>query len=226
MKNRKRYSSSTAFLDLLFNTLLAFVAFFMLALILVNPKVKHDKNVEAKAEVIITVTWDKDCPDDVDTYVEDPTGRIVYFQRKEDGLMHLDRDDLGWDNDKIVTPSGTFEYKENREIVTLRGLIPGEYTVNVHMYSKRCQGDTKVTIIAEKINPSLKLFAAETATLFKNGSEVTAFRFTVNRDGDITEINKLQKELASSKVGRREDIFGENYQDNYEGFGEEPGGEE
>jgi hypothetical protein len=205
MASRKQYQSSMAFLDLLFNMLLAFVAFFFLTLILVNPKVKNEKNVEAKAEVIITVTWDKNCPDDVDTYVEDPTGRIVYFQRKEDGLMHLDRDDLGWANDKIVTPSGTFEYNENREIVTLRGLIPGEYCVNVHMYSKREIGDTKVRIIAEKINPSLRLYAAEEVTLFENGDERTAFRFTVTAKGDIINVNKLQKEIATPKVGNRSD---------------------
>jgi len=236
MASRKQYQSSMAFLDLLFNMLLAFVAFFFLALILVNPKIKNDKNVEAKAEVIITITWDKDCPDDVDAYVEDPLGKIVYFQRKEDGLMHLDRDDLGWDNDKIITPSGTFEYNENREIVTLRGLIPGEYIVNVHMYSKRVRDETKVRIIAEKINPSLRLYAVGEVTLFKNGDEVTAFRFTVTREGKIINVNKLQKEIAGPKIGDRsnhpnpgdDNFYDDNnynegeYDDNY---GEEPEGE-
>jgi len=222
MANRQQYGSSTAFHDLLFNMLLAFVAFFFLALVMVNPKVKNDKNVEAKAEAIITITWDKNCPDDVDTWVEDPTGRHICFQGKENGLMHLDRDDLGWDNDKIVTPSGTFEYNENREIVTLRGLIPGEYTVNVHMYSKREMGPTKVSIIGEKINPTLKLYAAETVTLSKNGEEITAFRFTVTKEGEITNVNKLQKYIATPKLGRREDP--QPYGGGMD-YGEEPGEE-
>lgn len=218
MKKRwKQYGSSIAFLDLLFNILLAFVAFFMCAFLLVNPKVKQEKNVEAKAEMIITVTWPRECEDDVDTYVEEPTGKLVYFQRKEDGLMHLDRDDLGHANDKIITPSGTYEYNENREMVTLRGLIPGEYTVNVHMYSKRGKKPVEVTIILEKINPSLKLCASKTVTLTKNGDERTAFRFTI-KDGDVTEIIHLPKKLC--KIKRIPDYNeGQNY------YNEEPNGE-
>ena len=201
MKNRwKQAGTLTPFLDLLFNCLLAFAAFFMLAFLLVNPKVKHDKNVEAKAEVIITVTWPKENKDDVDTYVEDPLGALVFFQRKEDGLMHLDRDDLGHDNDYIRTPTGVFKYDENREIVTLRGLIPGEYVVNVHMYSKRNKEPVEVKIMLEKINPSLTLCGVKTVTLINHGDEETAFRFTVNKDGEITKLSHLKKTLAAPRV--------------------------
>jgi hypothetical protein len=222
----RQYGSSTAFNDFLFNTLLAFVCFFVVALWMVNPKVKNEKNIEAKAEMVITVTWNKDCPDDVDTWVQDPTGRHVCFQGKENGLMHLDRDDLGWDNDKIETPSGTFEYNENREVVTIRGWIPGEYTVNVHMYSKRVAGTpTEVTVILEKINPLLKLCGSKKVILEVDGEEITAFRFTVNKEGEITEINSLQKEIATPKFRGR---YGHEEYNSHEDefYGEEPGEEE
>jgi len=215
----RQYHSWTAFLDLLFNTLLAFAAFFMLAFLLVNPKVKFDKNVEAKAEVIITVTWPKENHDDVDTYVEDPIGALVFFQRKEDGLMHLDRDDLGHDNDYINTPAGRFKYDENREIVTLRGLIPGEYTINVHMYSKRDQGPVEVTVMLEKINPSLKLYGMRAVTLTNHGDEETAFRFTIDKDGEITNISHLKKVLAGPRV-QQSPIDSDHGEERYEG---EPG---
>jgi hypothetical protein len=170
--------------------------------------------------MVITVTWPKECKDDVDTYVEDPVGKLVNFQRKEDGLMHLDRDDLGRDNDVIRTPTGVYEYNENREIVTLRGLLPGEYTVNVHMYHKHKKEPVEVTIILEKINPSLKLCASEKCTLTIDGDEKTAFRFTVNQDGEITETNRLFKKLATV---RRTNDYNDNWEEEYnDEYGEEP----
>ena len=61
-----------------------------------------------------------DLDDDVDTYVEDPSGNLVAFMRREEGLMHLDRDDLGKRNDSVLPDYGVVEYTENRELVTLR----------------------------------------------------------------------------------------------------------
>ena len=89
---KRNYHTNLAFLDLLFNTLLCFAALFSLAFILINPS-KKNKNVDAKAEFIITVIWPSEMDDDVDTYVEDPEGNLIAFNRREQGLMHLDRDD-------------------------------------------------------------------------------------------------------------------------------------
>ena len=104
-------------MDLLFNTVLCFAALFALSFILINPS-KQDKNVEVKAEFIITVTWPNDLNNDVDTYVEDPQGRLVAFMRREEGLMHLDRDDVGKFNDVLSTPFG-------RDLSCLAEFLPG-----------------------------------------------------------------------------------------------------
>jgi len=136
----------------------------------------------------------------VDTYVEDPNGKLVFFRRREDGLMHLDRDDVGWKNDKIKTPTGYVEYKENREIVTIRGIVPGEYTVNAHMYSKVTDGPTKVKIRLEKVNPYRVITVTE-FELEAVGREKTAFRFRLNKDGEVTELNNLEKKIATSVIG-------------------------
>ena len=58
-------------------------------------------DVIVNAEFIITMSWPKDSKDDIDLYVMDPAGNIVYFRDKDNGLMHLDRDDLGDKNDQI-----------------------------------------------------------------------------------------------------------------------------
>ena len=169
-----------------------------------RPLSKKNKNVEAKADFIITVVWPADMDDDVDTYVEDPAGNLVAFMRREEGLMHLDRDDVGFQSDRIETISGVVEFKENREIVTLRGTLPGEYVVNVHMYTKR-SGDspTPVSIRLEKLTP-FKIAAVREVTLTaiaiendkKVGEEKTAFRFTLNNKGEVIDVNHLEKSLA------------------------------
>ena len=200
---KRNYHTELAFLDLLFNTLLCFAALFALSFILINPS-KQNKNVEAKADFIITVTWPADMDDDVDTYVEDPAGNLVAFMRREEGLMHLDRDDVGFRSDRIETIAGIVEFKENREIVTLRGTFAGEYVVNVHMYTKR-SGDipTPVSIRLEKLTP-FKIAAVREVTLTdttaedgkKAGEEKTAFRFTLNSNGEVIDVNHLEKPLA------------------------------
>lgn len=192
---RKRtYDTNVAFLDLLFNTLLCFAALFTLSFVMINPS-RENANTESKAEFIITITWPHEQDNDVDVYVEDPEGHLVSFNRREDGLMHLDRDDLGHRNDTIQTPDGPITYNENREIVSIRGILPGEYIVNVHMYHKNSVEDCPVTIQLDKINP-FKTVTIKEVTLVIKEEEKTAFRFTVNQNGDVIDVNELPKNLA------------------------------
>ncbi len=195
---KRNYHSYKAFIDLFMNMLAGFAMLLVIAFILVNPKVEESKDIESKAEIVITVSWPRNSHDDVDTYVEDPVGHLVFFQRREDGLMHLDRDDQGYLTDRIqVEPNVWIDYKENREIVIIRGLAPGEYVVNVHMYKKREKQPTSVDVTLEKMNPRLRLVAAKTLILFQDGDEKTAFRFTVTKSGDIEDVNNLAKLIAS-----------------------------
>ena len=197
---KRNYHSNMSFLDLLFNTLLCFAALFVLSFVLINPS-KDEKNVEAKAEYIITVTWDKDLDTDVDTYVEDPAGNLVAFMRREEGLMHLERDDLGKRNDIIQTELGPVEYNENREIVVLRGIIQGEYVVDVHLFKAHTDViSTPIVVQLDRINPSVSTKAIKRITLTHEGHEITAFRFILDADGEIEEINTLPKKLVKSGV--------------------------
>ena len=195
---KRQYHTNLAFLDVLFNTLLCFAALFAMSFILINPS-KKDNNVVEKGEFVIVMTWPKEMDNDVDIYVEDPEGNLVAFMRREEGLMHLDRDDLGRRNDVVQTEFGEIEYDENREIVTLRGIMPGEYVINVHMYMKREESLlTPVTVQLDKINPYSTVMIKR-VTLGVSGEEKTAFRFTLNNDGDVVEINELQKTLVQQQ---------------------------
>lgn len=199
MQMKRLYSCNTSFLDLLFNMLLAFTALFVLAFAMMNV-VKEDKKslVEVKAEFMITMTWNDDMDDDLDLYVEDPNGALACFRRREDGLMHLDRDDLGHRSDFVQTPNGEIRYPHNREIVTLRSIEPGEYCVNAHAYRKLDARPSKVVVTVEKLNPTVKMVIRNEVTLEKSGDEKTVVRFTLNKNGDMISNNTLQKSLTQA----------------------------
>ena len=77
----RQYSSNLAFIDFLFILLLAFISMFILALILINPITKKSE-VERRAEFLIVLEWDKNSADDVDIWVEDPSGQVLSFRNK------------------------------------------------------------------------------------------------------------------------------------------------
>lgn len=202
----RKYQSNLAFVDFLFILLLAFISMFILALILINPVTKKSE-VERKAEFLITLEWDKQSKDDVDIWVEDPLGKVVSFRNKTVDVMHLDKDDLGQINDTIRFPDGSSQVIHlNREVVTLRGWVAGEYTINAHMYNKRDRSHpsdansygqpTKVKVEMLRINP-YKILFEEKFTLTHRGEEVTIRRVTLNKDGEIVATNKREKSFVT-----------------------------
>jgi hypothetical protein len=198
--SRHREWSRIAFLDLILNALLVFIALFIVAFLQINEKTedKEKKSVDTDGAYIIIVTWEDKSGDDVDVYVRDPAGDIVFFQDKESGLMHLERDDLGVRNDQIIKDGQIITVQKNEERVILRGVITGEYIVNIHMYLKDNPYIAKVKVRLIKIKGGARDIIGRELELSYKGDEKTAFRFTVNVEGEVTNINYLPKSLVSS----------------------------
>lgn len=199
----KNYSSQTSFLDLLFNSLLAFVAFFALAILMIKKQDDETPSVINKVEYMVSVVWPPDLNNDIDIYMLDPLGNIVYFNRREDGLMHLDRDDVGAKNDEIVLPDGNkFTYKENREIINIRGIIPGEYIVNLHLFSRREKDkSTPVVVKLEKMNPYKTIMVKE-LVFNEAGEERTVFRFVIDKAGNVVSVKEEPQKSMVGKIKR------------------------
>mgnify|MGYP003625454268 CR=1 FL=1 len=183
------------FTDLLFNALLGFTLLFMIAITSINPPAKLG-DIPAKAEIIVTTTWADGNSDDVDTWVESPDGEVIWYRSPEAGLMHLDRDDRGSENDTMTVNGQTIVNPLNQEVVTVRGLLPGDYVVNVHRYKAVEKAALPVDVSVVKVNPKLEVVYYGTVELPEAGDERTAVRFTVARNGDINGINTLQKKLV------------------------------
>jgi len=171
---------------------------FVLAYLQMNVKQKSERVIQSKAEFIITISWDSQSDDDVDGYLQDPMGNILYYRAREIGVMHLDRDDLGKKNDIARLGNGqTLQIEDNREIITLRGVIPGEYTLNVHMYNKNDPNPITVTVTVDKINP-YSTVKMKKIVMIESGQENTVCRFKLNADGKVEDVNELEKPLIGS----------------------------
>lgn len=183
-----------AFTDILFNALLGFVFMFSVAFILIRPEVTDGK-IAPKAEFMITAQWPDGHTDDIDLIVEDGEGNLVWFDTREAGLMHLDRDDRGALGDTLVVNGQRIENPLNQEIVTLRGIAAGEYVVNLLHYKAQSNRPVEVKIKVEKLNPSVQLIYAGTATMIGAGDEKTAIRFRLDAIGNVVELATRTKLL-------------------------------
>jgi len=204
---KETYHSDRAFLDLLFNCLLGFVYLFVISFLMVEVD-KKKANITTKAEYVITLTWDLNNTDDIDTWLRDPAGNLLFFRRKNVGLMHLDRDDRGNVRDSYTLPDGTtIYYPYNQEIVTIRGFIPGQWILNIHMYYKRDVKPANVEVKLEKMNPSVKTIFIKHYEIKSHGEQITVARFEMNSTGDITSIDEIpvrliEQELTSDEMMR------------------------
>lgn len=179
----------------LFKMIQALTFFFILAVLFMNPVAKKGI-IDTKAEYLVTVTWPDSVPDDVDVWVEDPTGALVWFRNRDAGLVHLDRDDRGMLNDVINVNGREMVNPLNQEVVTIRGVVPGEFIVNVHYFATETGKPVKVTVRVDRVNPTLEVAYYDTLTLEQKGDEKTALRFRINEDGSIGGINQIPKTLA------------------------------
>lgn len=203
---RDRFKTSIAFIDLLFNITVGLAMLFIIAFLMINPITKKG-DIIYNAEFVITMSWPEESRDDIDLYVMDPEKNIVYFRQKDKGLINLDRDDLGKSNDIVITQNGTFENKLNEEHVTIRGIVPGEYIVNTHWFSKAKLGDdvgekyvpsekVEVTVKVEKLNPYRLVYTGR-EILSKPGEEKTFLRFYVDNNGNVVKISKLNQPMVT-----------------------------
>ena len=204
MKNKILIKSEEqdVFTDLLFNALLGFAFMFAIAFMLINSS-EEEGNINTKAEVLISVQWPNEHPDDVDAVVEDPQGKLVWYHNRDSGLMHLDRDDRGNLADNINIKGDVVSSPINQETVTVRGLQSGENVINLLHYKSNFKEPLPVTVKVEKLNPTVELIYYGQHFLNGVGDEITALRFLVNGDKEVAEINQLPKRLLTKALGSK-----------------------
>lgn len=155
----------------------------MLALaILVTPATpKTSVGDKPICTMTIDIEWHEQTNADVDLWVKARDNNPVGYSAKDSASLNLVRDDLGYLNDP--TPI-------NAERVCARGNLPGEYVVNVHLFSLRVGADKRVPVHVRvaTVEPS----TAYTAVIWEGdvalkrlGEELTVIRFVLDDQGRL-----------------------------------------
>lgn len=188
------------FTDILLNVAMGLAVMVFISFSLLKPDEATGK-VDLNAEFLISLKWPDSHPDDIDLYVEDPGGNVIWYRNLEAGLLTLDRDDRGLFRDTMVFNGQRIENPLNQENATLRGIVPGEYVVNVYHYVANGVDPVPVTISVERLNPAVEVVYYGTVELTHRGHEETVVRFTLDEEGNPTDLNNRFKAL--SQLARR-----------------------
>ena len=182
---------------MLFKALQVISFLFFIALLAVSPESKEGK-VDPKAELIVTMDWPDNHPDDLDLFVQGPLGDIAWYRHREAGFLVLDRVDRGGANDFIVVNGKKLTSPIREEIVTVRGIVAGEYIVNVSHFQATTGLAVPVTVKVQKLNPIASVVYEGTLEVDHTGDEKTAVRFTLDAQGAVTDVGHRQKSLMAS----------------------------
>lgn len=191
-------AGGTLFRDVLSLALMGFLAVIVLLLPYINPRgTEAEANMAPPGNVIVEITWPSELNTDIDLWVKAPNDLPVGYSNKGAVFFNLLRDDLGQYMDPTMI---------NHEVAYTRGIIPGEYIVNVHAY----RGDYDnplptdvhaiVSIKTEGENgPVTAPVLGTTVSLDYVGQEITVFRFKLDEAGRILpgSVNSLYKPLRT-----------------------------
>ena len=182
---------------MLFKALQVIAFLFFIALLSISPDSKEGK-IDSKAEFIITMDWPDNHPDDLDLFVQDPIGNIACYRHREAGFLTLDRDDRGGNNDFIMVNGRKLPSPIREEIVTVRGIVAGEYTVNVSHFQATTGLPVEATIKVQKLNPTAQVVFDDKVTVDHTGDEKTALRFKLDAEGKVIDVQERQKSLMET----------------------------
>lgn len=210
--SHRKFDFRTAYIDLLINLLTGTVVLFILTTLLIAPITKNTEGIKKNADYVITMEWPEGIDCDVDMWVKDPLNNLVSYRFMEAGLMYFERDDMGKrrsvyelnGKEVVIDP-------DNKEFVTLRGTFPGEYVVNLHVYScidvasqmaLPANSPIEIPIIVElvKINPTFMVVKHIEMKMDSVWQEKTAIRFVMD---DKKNVIRFKDDFISIKSGNK-----------------------
>lgn len=202
MTNKKKFDISIPMLDFFMNLALGVVVLLIITIFLINP-ISKKNDVSAKADIMIIMDWPDSSTYDVDLHIKTPGGDNVYFRNKEIGYVVLDRDDQGQVNDTFQTPDGqSIKVLANREILTLRSPVDGEYIIAAHLYATQDENPPEHTIVKVEIielNP-FKIVLNKSITLTRKSEEKHIANLILN-DRRVTDIDFEAKAIVGNTSG-------------------------
>ena len=151
---------------------------------------------------MIIMEWQDDFSDDIDLWAQFENERPVGFKNRINGHLTLDRDDLGFANDYVVIDGRRELVKVNREVINVRGVVPGVYYVSAHIYSKSVpasEGPVRITITVLDVNPYREAYNL-TLEGTRRGELIRFPAFEIDSEGNIIDVFEHNKQLTTTRV--------------------------
>ena len=190
-------AGGTVFRDVVMLALVGFVALVIMLLPHLNPPgAKTADDTTPPGNVIVEVRWPDEIDADVDLWVQAPGDVPVGYSNKGGAAFNLLRDDLG----SRVDVTGL-----NYETSYSRGIVPGEYTVNLHLYRNPSRTYpvpvTVVTSVKRRADLAARQLLASKALLVREGEEMTVYRFRLSEAGALVagSVHSLDKPLRAGR---------------------------
>lgn len=186
------------FLDVILLMLVVTIASLVLLIPWVHPVGKlADNDIDLPGNVIVEIEWPYGWDTDVDLWVRAPGDIPVGYSSLSGKVFNLLRDDLGRTADIS---------QANYENAYSRGLLPGEYIINIHLYgnSQRTLPVPVRVKVWKRIDKKNQAILDKKFELLFKGHELTVIRFFVDEKGIVQpdSINDIQFKLRSrSKIG-------------------------
>src|SRR6195952_4204143 len=89
----------------------------------------------------------------------------------------------------MIVNGRTIQNPLNQEIVTIRGIVPGEYVVNAQEFLAPTTQKVPVSVKVEKLNPTASVVFYGTQDFDHKGQEETFVRFTLDNEGKVSDVN-------------------------------------
>ena len=189
---------NVSFRDMLFLLVFAYLVIGAVALAHVRKKQEDVSGATPPGSLIVDIHWDDKIDADVDLWVQAPGDVPVGYSNKSGMIFNLVRDDLGHSGDPVSM---------NYEIAYGRGLWPGEYAVNAHLY-RSVDGHfpipVRATVSVHDPDGDVRKILESTADLTFLGQESTIFRFKLDEKGSLVQgsLNRFHKSLRTAQASQ------------------------
>jgi hypothetical protein len=190
-------AADTVFRDVVMLALAGFVVLVIMLLPHLHPPgARTADDMTPPGNVIVEARWPDEIDADVDLWVQAPGDVPVGYSNKGGAVFNLLRDDLG----RRVDVTGL-----NYETSYSRGIMPGEYTVNLHLYRNSSQTYpvpvAVVTSVKQNADQAARQLLASKVLLVREGEETTVYRFRLTDAGSLVagSVHSLDKPLRSGR---------------------------
>lgn len=204
---KKHDDTETAILNFALTFAKALLVFCVVMFIMISPDQKKNDGIKPKMEYMLTISWPGTLDYDVDTWIRDPDGKVVWYGNKQADFLNLERDDMGKSRNTVVIDGKPVVAENNEELVAIRGFKPGEYIVNVHLYSAERKYNEglpvpafPVTLTITKMNPTVKEVYKMKVQVEYVRQEVHIVRFTLTSEGEMQNFTSDLPVMLREKI--------------------------